>query len=73
MRTQVGISASRVPVVLVWTSEPLRCQYSAALCVCITFGNSRGSSSLIRFRMPSPFSGFRGFFIMACQDLTSSP
>ena len=37
----------------VWTSEPLRCQYSAALCVCITFGSSFGSSAAVRRRMPS--------------------
>ena len=38
MRTLSGMSASVLPSGSVCTSEPLRCQYSAALCVCMTFG-----------------------------------
>ena len=54
MRTLSGMSASFVPSGSVWTSEPLRCQYSAALCVCITFGSKlRVLAPRCGCRMPS--------------------
>ena len=57
MRTSGGISASCLPSGSVWTSEPLRCQYSLDDCVWNTLGTVFVSRDFCRMPSVLPLSG----------------